>query len=295
MRRPHAPGRCARAGRVRLSMAFLALAGAHGTAFADARPASTPATGPAPVSATAATASSAPTPAPTPAATPATTGIARPKVSLDPYKARYHVSYRGLSGGQIESSLRPGTAPGLWLYETRAYPNLLGRVAVSPEARERSSMEISGEGRVRPLAFDFDDGSAEGGKDVHLAFDWAANRVEGEAAGKPVDLVVTPGTQDTASVQAAMLVDLLAGREPAGFRILTGSKLRDYRYWREGPATVVTPYGRFDAVVWASQRDGSTRVTKVYHAPALGYVPVQAIQYRKGRVEVLMKLVALER
>lgn len=272
-------------------MAFLALTGAHGTAFADARPASTPGTAPAPVSATAATASS----APASATTSVTSDIARQKVSLDPYKARYHVSYRGLSGGQIESSLRPGAAPGLWLYETRAYPNLLGRVAVSPEARERSSMEISREGRVRPLAFDFDDGSAEGGKDVHLAFDWAANRVLGEAAGKPVDLVVTPGTQDTASVQAAMLVDLLAGREPTGFRILTGSKLRDYRYWREGPATVVTPYGRLDAVVWASQRDGSTRVTKVYHAPALGYVPVQAIQYRKGRVEVLMKLVALER
>ena len=34
----------------------------------------------------------------------------------------------------------------------------------------------------------------------------------------------------------------------------------------------MTPFGQFEAVVWANQRDGSTRVTKVWHAPALGYV-----------------------
>lgn len=215
--------------------------------------------------------------------------------ALTAYKARYQVSYRGLSGGQIESSLRPGETAGLWLYETRAFPNLLGRVAVSPKARERSSMQLMDDGQVRPLAFTFDDGSTEAAKDVRLTFDWTANRVRGQAAGKPVDLDIPAGTQDTASVQAAMLAALLAGREPSGYPIVTGNKLRHYRYWSEGPATVVTPYGQYDAVVWASQRDGSTRVTRVWHAPALGYLPVQALQYRKGQLEVQMRLVSLER
>ena len=111
----------------------------------------------------------------------------------------------------------------------------------------------------------------------------------------PFDLAVQPGTQDTASVQAAMIIELLAGRSPAGFPILTGRLLREYRYWYEGKASVMTPFGQFEAVVWANQRDGSTRVTKVWHAPALGYVPVQAIQYRKGQAETQMKLVALTR
>lgn len=217
-----------------------------------------------------------------------------PAQSLQPYKARYQVSYRGLSGGQIEASLTRGNVPGQWLYETRAYPNLFGRVAVSPEARERSTMQIS-DGGVRPLSFTFDDGSADTDKDVRHEFDWAAGEVRGSEKHGPFAMAVTPGTQDTASVQAAIIVELLAGREPRAFRILTGNKLRDYRYWPEGRATVVTPYGQFDAVVWASQREGSTRVTKVWHAPSLGYVPVQAMQYRKGQPEVQMRLVALER
>lgn len=220
-------------------------------------------------------------------------GSAR-STTLAPYKARYQVSYRGLTGGQIESSLRRAAADDLWLYETRAHPNLFGRMAVSPAARERSTMQVS-DGGVRPLSFSFDDGSKDSDEDVRHEFDWPAGEVRGSEKHGPFAMAVTPGTQDTASVQTAMIVELLAGREPRGFRILTGNKLRDYRYWQEGRATVVTPFGQFDTVVWASQREGSTRVTKVWHAPSLGYVPVQAMQYRKGQPEVQMRLVALER
>jgi hypothetical protein len=225
---------------------------------------------------------------------PATGGDVAAPAALKPYTARYQVSYRGLSGGQIESSLRRGSAPGQWLYETRAYPNLLGRIAVSPQARERSTMLVTGDG-VRPLSFDFNDGSDSSTKDVRFTFDWNAALVRGENEGEPFELEIRPGTQDTASVQASMIVALLDGGSPKGFQILTGSKLRYYRYWPEGRDTVTTPYGRYEAVVWASQRDGSSRVTKVWHAPALGFVPVQAIQYRKDREEVQMRLVALER
>jgi len=219
---------------------------------------------------------------------------AEPAPTLQPYKARYQVTYRGLSGGQIESSLARGPVAGQWLYETRAFPTVLARVVVSPQARERGTMQVAPDG-VRPLSFDFNDGDAGSAKDVRFQFDWAAGRVRGEAQGTPFDLAVELGTQDTASVQAAMLTELLAGREPAGFTILTGSRLRYYRYWPEGRATVMTPFGQFDTVVWANQRDGSTRVTKVWHAPALGYVPVQAVQYRKGQAETQMKLVTLQR
>ncbi len=197
------------------------------------------------------------------------------------YSARYQVSYRGLSGGQIEASFKPGPVAGQWLYETRAFPNLFGRLAVSPAARERSTMNIGPSG-VQPLAFDFNDGTADTSHDVRHTFDWTVNRVTGVSKSKPFSVDVTPGTQNTASVQAAMMVERLNGRSPTGFRILTGNNLHDYRYWMEGTQQIVTPYGQVEAEVWASQRTGSDRVSKVWHAPALGYVPVQAIQYRKG-------------
>jgi len=213
---------------------------------------------------------------------------------LAQFKAHYQVSYRGISGGQLEQFLHPGAIAGQWLFESRAYPNLLGRIAVSPDARQRSTMEVTASG-VRPLTLVFDDGSDSSAKDVNVAFDWATGHARGHARDKVFDHAVVPGTQDSVSVQAAMLQELLAGREPKAFWILNGAKLEQYRYWPEGHATVVTPYGQFDTVVWASQRDGSKRVNRVWHAPQLGYVPVQAIQYNKGRPDVQLKLVALER
>jgi hypothetical protein len=145
------------------------------------------------------------------------------------------------------------------------------------------------------LSLVFDDGTDDGAKDLRMKFDWAAGRVSGESKGKPFDLPLQPGTQDSTSVQVAMLIELAAGRAPQSFLIQNGARLEDYRYWSEGRATVVTPYGQYDTVVWASQRQGSKRVNRVWHAPSLGYVPVQAIQYNKGRPDVQMKLVALER
>lgn len=213
---------------------------------------------------------------------------------LKPYTARYQVSYRGLAGGQVEVSFAPGDSAGTWLYETRAFPNLLGRMAISPSAREHGRMLLS-QDSVRPLAFEFNDGSAEESKDIRLTFDWDAGRVSGVVDGKDVAFDVVPGTQDTASVQAAMMVALLAGRPPDGFPIVTGGKLRQYRYWSEGTARIKTAAGEFDTVIWASQRDGSSRISRAWHAPALGYVPVQAIQYRKGKAEFQMKLANLTR
>ena len=209
------------------------------------------------------------------------------------YKARYQVSYRGLGGGQIEVSLQP-QPDGTWVYESHAFPNMLGRLAISTSAHERGVMEVKGDS-VRPLSYDYDAGRDDASKDIHARFDWAANRVSGTFEGKEFAFDLTPGTQDTASVQAAMLSELVAGRTPQSFRLVTGGKVRDYRYWSEGTAQVTTTTGAYDTVVWSNQRDGSSRVSKVWHAPALGFVPVQAIQYRDGRAELQMKLVEVER
>ena len=213
---------------------------------------------------------------------------------LQPYTARYQVSYRGLNGGEIESKFARGTTAGQWQYETRVFPTLLARVAISSQAHELSVIQVTAAG-IRPLTFNFDDGSSGAAKDVRLDYDWQALTVTGSFEGKPVSLPITPGTHDTSSVQAAMILELLAGRKPQSFKIITGGKLREYRYWSEGKQQVMTPYGQVETDVWLSQRTGSNRVTKTFHAASLGYVPVQAIQYRKGNAEVQMKLVTLKR
>ncbi len=213
---------------------------------------------------------------------------------LKAYTARYEASFRGITGGQIEYSVHPGTVPNQWVFESRPFPNLLGSLFISQNARQRATMEVSASG-VRPLSFVIDDGTDNTVKDASATFDWAAGRVHGQAKGKTIDLAISPGIQDVASVQVAMMDALLRGQEPTGFTILDGLKLAQYRYWPEGHATVVTPYGQLDTIVWASQKPGSNRLNRIWHAPQLGYIPVQFIQYNKGQPGAQLKLVSLQR
>ena len=156
----------------------------------------------------------------------ASLSYAAPGPTLQPYTARYQVSYRGLSGGEIEASFRRGNARDLWQYETRAYPNLFGRIAVSPQARETSTMLVTPEG-AKPMSFDDNDGSSSAAKDVRLNYDWGSGKVTGTAEGKPVALPLVPGTQDTASVQAPMSQERLAGRNTQSFKFSAAGKLRE--------------------------------------------------------------------
>ncbi|MFM8516437.1 MAG: hypothetical protein ACKODA_00935, partial [Nevskiaceae bacterium] len=45
-----------------------------------------------------------------------------------------------------------------------------------------------------------------------------------------------------------------------------------------------------DTVVWSSHRPSSDRVTRVWYAPSLGFLPVQAERKRGDRLEWSMRL-----
>jgi hypothetical protein len=76
---------------------------------------------------------------------------------------------------------------------------------------------------------------------------------------------------------------------------MSGTKLRVYRYVDEGAATLDTSLGRIETVVWSSSREGSDRSTRSWHAPALGFVPVQIINYRDGRAQSVFRIVEFKR
>jgi hypothetical protein len=53
--------------------------------------------------------------------------------------------------------------------------------------------------------------------------------------------------------------------------------------------------GELDTLVVASQRAGNNRVLKMWFAPSLGYIPVQAERSRDGKLEFAMRIKTLTR
>ena len=213
---------------------------------------------------------------------------------LQPYVATYAVSYRGLEAGTITMHLTHDAGSNRYTFETRANPSMLARFVIGRDAVERTVVETTADG-IRPLQWHLEDGKSGKDGDGDLSFDWNANKVSGEYEGKPVELATQAGLQDRLSIQLAVTAALVQGREPASIVMVNGDRTREYTYARGATAQVDTKLGKQDTIIYESTRPNSNRVSRVWHAPSLQFLPVRAEQIRKGKVETVMQLVALER
>src|SRR5256885_6339616 len=58
--------------------------------------------------------------------------------------------------------------------------------------------------------------------------------------------------------QVALMVELLRGHTPEHFSLLNKNAVREYRYVREGEATVATPFGKIASIIYRDRK--STRL-----------------------------------
>jgi len=213
---------------------------------------------------------------------------ARP--TLHPYMARYNVRYRGLSGGDIEVTLK-SQGNGHYTFRSHIQPNFLGSFFISDQAEDYSEFEITPDGTLRPLKFSSEDGSSSTDKDFNLTFDWDQNTVKGHANDKDFEMKVPKGTQERLTIQLAASLALQANKDPGTLAMLERDELQEYKITRDGTEHITTAGGDFDTVVLKSDRvGGSSRSTRYWYAPKLNYTMVRAERTSKGKVDIVMEL-----
>jgi hypothetical protein len=200
-----------------------------------------------------------------------------------PFAAKFAIEWKGITAGYTQLELTR-SSPNAYTYKSRNMARGIFRLAFPDAISQLSSFSII-DGEVRPSAYRADDGSGDAGKSVNLKFDWQARRVTGVSEKKPVDIALEPGTQDSLSVQIALMRELAAGRVPKSFWMIDNDEIKEYRYVHEGTVTLDTPLGTLETVIYRSERSGSDRVTRLWLAPSLGYLPVRAERSRAGRID----------
>lgn len=212
---------------------------------------------------------------------------------LKPSVATYSVEFRGINAGTIAFALRT-TAPGQFVYESRSNARGIARLVIRNEVHEASTFALV-DGGLQPVSYLLDDGSADTSKDTRLEFDWSARLARGQHENQPLELTLTPGLQDRMSVQVFVMMQLAAGQEPGELAFIDRNEIKSYRYTKEGTERLKTVSGEVDTVIYSSTREGSSRVSKIWYAPSLGYIPVRAEQVRRGNVETILTLAKLDR
>jgi hypothetical protein len=205
-----------------------------------------------------------------------------------PFVATYAVSYRGYEAGRLHVELRAEDSD-RFVYETRAEPGVVARFFVGKNPVERSEMRIDEQG-VHPLLW-MNRGTSGAGT---LEFSWEEGTVSGTVEGEQVEHPIEPGLQDRLSIQIAVMTALLRGMEPGTIPMVEGDEIKHYSYTRIGSEQVPLANGEIETIVYESTRPGSSRVSRVWHVPALDYIPIRAERIRKGRVETLMVLVNVQ-
>jgi hypothetical protein len=209
---------------------------------------------------------------------------------LTPFAAHYTADWKSINVGTSDLELSRDGRPDHYVYTWSITARGIFRLMYSSDVIQTSWFSVAG-GQVRPEKYR----AQQGDDTVSLDFDWEGGHARGEAEKKPVDLRLKSGTQDIMSIQAQVMVGLRNGDLPATFHIIEKDQVKDFIYTQEGAARIRTVLGELDTVVVASQRSGNNRVLRMWFAPSLGYVPVQAERSRNGKLEFAMRIKTLKR
>jgi Protein of unknown function (DUF3108) len=216
------------------------------------------------------------------AQTPGDAGIA-------PFIAHYEAAWKGISVGTSEIQLTRGAEPGTYLYTWTITARGIFRIAYHDDLVQKSWLNMTGD-HVRPDKYF----GKEGSQTVELNFDWQNQRATGVSETKPVDIKLPDGAQDVMSIQVEVMLDLKNGNLPKTFQIIDKDQLKEFNYTQEGSAKIRTAIGELDTIIVTSQRTGNNRILRMWFAPSLGFVPVQAERSRDGKVEIAMRLKSVD-
>jgi Protein of unknown function (DUF3108) len=209
---------------------------------------------------------------------------------IAPFSAHYLADWKSINVGTSDLELKHGSEPGHYVYTWTITARGIFRIAYSDALTQTSWFNIVDD-HVRPLKYQ----GVQGSSRLTLDFDWQNARAKGVADNKPIDLVLKEGTQDVMSIQVEVMLDLKNGRLPPTFQIIEKDESKDFVYTQEGSAKLRTDIGLLDTLIVSSHRTGSNRILRMWFAPALGFVPVQAERTRDGKLEFAMRIKTLQR
>jgi len=208
---------------------------------------------------------------------------------IAPFSARYQADWKSINVGTSDLELKQDTEPGHYVYTWSITAHGIFRL-YRDEVTQQSWLSINAD-HVRPEKYRAEDGSSS----VNLDFDWDGGHVRGTSESKPVDLTLKEGTQDLLSIQVEVMLGLKKGNLPKTFQIIDKDKLKEFIYTQEGTANIRTALGQLGAVMGESRQAGNNRILRLWFAPSLGFVPVQAERTRDGKLEFAMRIKTLKR
>jgi hypothetical protein len=198
---------------------------------------------------------------------------------LIPHTAEYKVKISVVSG-RLNTELRATEDGFVATHVVR--PTGLSKIITSGKMHVSSAFTTVADG-VRPVTYHAID-TIRDEPEAKIGFDWSTNRASGTVGNSPAEFQLEGLSHDAVSIQYALMYDLLNNQPDARYMVFDVDKMRPINVRNAGEKSVKTPAGTYDVVGIQHQREGSSRITTMWCAPALGYLPVVIERHRKGKL-----------
>ncbi len=201
---------------------------------------------------------------------------------LEPHLARYKIKI-SIASGTLETVVRAADDG----FEVRSViePTGFAGLLMRGVIEERSQFSVNDAG-VRPTVYSSEDTLSKEDKFMDFVFDWEENEVNGTINDEAFRFELDGEAHDRVSIQYQLMHNLLTGADNPNYALLDGDELKLLSISTLPARQIKVPFGTFEAIGVKHQAADSKRVTTLWCAEELGYIPVLIEQHRKGKRRV---------
>ena len=201
---------------------------------------------------------------------------------LTPHSAEYKVKISVLSG---KLTTRLQTTDTGYTATHRIVPTGLAKLLAGGSIEETSSFDSAAEG-VLPTHYISNDTLSKDKTSAGILFEWSTGAVNGTVNGEVVDEVLDDLAHDRVSIQYELMRDLMNGGASETYILYDIDRLKTLNVRLIDAREVKVPAGRFTVIGVQHQAEGSSRITTLWCAEELDYLPVIIEQHRKGKLRL---------
>jgi len=200
--------------------------------------------------------------------------------ALTPHTAEYKIRV-SILGGKLNTEVK-ATDEGFYAHSV-LHASGIARLFVRGDVTESSTFAVVENG-VRPIHYDSNDRISKEDKSMEFDFDWQHSKVSGLINNEKFDLELQGRVHDRVSIQYELMLDLLNGGTSDEYVLLDDKGIKLLQVSSIGEKQIKVPFGTFRAVGIQHRKKDSDRITTLWCAEELGYLPVQIEQHRDGKL-----------
>ena len=208
--------------------------------------------------------------------------------SLPSFPATFQIMHESLRLGTTELTLTV-EGNGEYRFESHTWPSRWISWLRKEDLRElsRGVMDHAG---IRPLFYYYQRSGRGATRTAELTFDWESSTVVNNVDHSRWEMTIPAGTLDKLATQLGMMRELQNGASAKTIAVADGGKLKQYTFQVIGTETVGLPAGRFETVKLNRVGDSKEKLTYIWCAPQLHFLPVRIWQRKKDLSEYQSEL-----